>query len=424
MTGVQTCALPISSAADREEKRQTAATLTASADQAINVSKAESEQVSEMAVLDKQQAVAEKNRDVQLKQAGFDRETAAAQGEVTVVRAQQEKAAATAQQEVAVTKAETDRKTVEIQAQSSARKNEIDAEAAGTVAKTQASAAAEAVKIEAQGKANAIQITTTAEADQVRAQGQAEADATEAKGKAEAAAILALGQSEAERERLMADALAANNGANLQVRIAEIESTMRITIATETAKVVGNIGEKVTIVDMGAGSREGGGNVLSEFLGDLPKLMQQGDLQSQLLGGAPLGAMLGSLVAGLRGEQAGGGVPLGLRNQPASKPAADKHEPATQSQVPALGDVASAPASASKVGATTLAAAATTTALAKPADSEVPADDLVVEPGSKGSFVDDAVEGLQAAAEAAPEILDHARDIGDALRPGKRPGKK
>jgi len=385
-----------SAAEDREEKRRSAEILTATAQKAINVSRAESEQVSETAMLDKQLVVAEKGRDVALRQAEFDQETAAAQGQVTVVRAQQEQAAAIAQQEVSVTQADTARKTLEIEAQSSARKSEIDAQAAGTVAKTQASAAAEAVKIEAQGKADAIQITTTAEADQVRARGQAEADAAKAKGEAEAAAILALGQAEAERERLMAEALAANDGANLQVRFAEIESSMRITIATETAKVVGNIGEKVTIVDMGAGSREGGGSVLTNLLGDLPRLMQQGDLQSQLLGGVPLGALLGSLVAGVRGEQQGTGMPLGLRNVPADKPTVDESKSATRSQVGSP---------------------------AEPVDLEAPAADFVAEPGSEGSFADDAVENLQAAADAAPEILEHVRGIRDAAKPDRQSKK-
>jgi len=347
-------------AADRESKRREAETLTANANQEIAVAQARADQISESAQLDKQLTVAEKARDVALRQAGFDQETAAAQGQVTVVRAQQEQAAANAQQQVAVTEAETARKKIEIEAQSQARKVEIDAQAAATVQKTNATAKAEAAAIEAKGESDAIALKTQAQAEQIRQQGQAEADAAKARGEAEGAAILAVGQAEAERERLMADALAANEGANMQLRLAEIESTMRVTIATKSAEAVGSIGEKVTIVDMGAGSREGGGGVLTNLLKDLPGLMQQGDLQSQLLGGAPLGAMIGSLVAGLRGDQQGAGMPLGLRPQP--------HQSAGSEA-----DAAKAPAE-----------------VAKP---EVPVGDVVAEPGSSALSTDDAKPG-------------------------------
>jgi len=384
------------SAEDRESKRRNAETLTAQANKEIAVAQAEADQVAETATLQKQMVVAEKGREVALRQAEIDQETANATGKVTVVRAQQEKEAALAQREVAITQADTERQTIEIQAQSAARQSEIEAEAAATVAKAEAAAAAETATIKAKGESDAITLRTNADAEQVRQRGQAEADAARAKGEADAAAILAIGTAEAERERLMAEALAANEGANLTIRLAEIESEMRIKISTETATAMGSIGEKVTIIDMG-GNSSGEGGVLTDFLGQLPAALQKADLTSTLINGVPLGAALSSLIGGFRGGPQATKLPVGLHS--------DSEKPADKPEAPAP-----------------VVAATSVEVPAQETKAPVKVTQVTVDPdAASGRFgADDAVEALQAAAEAAPDILAGAQQIGDAVRPGKR----
>lgn len=323
-------------AKDREVKRQDAETLTANANKEVAVAQAAANLISESATLDKDLAIAEKNRDVSLQKAGFKAETdiaekdaeyagqlrtearrkelAASQGEVKVIEEQQAQAASIAHREVELSDAETaarkleidssaTAKKVEIDAAASAKKLEIDTSATAKAAKLEAEGKAEAVTAQAKGTADALNLTTDAEARKEREVGLAQAEVIRARGTAEAEAALAKGKSDAEAQRLMAEALAANDGANLKVTLAEIESKTKITIYTEAGKAMATVGEKATFIDMSGSASRGEGSLFENVLGGMPSLLKRLDVENTALNGEPLGGSLGALIAGILGRK-------------------------------------------------------------------------------------------------------------------------
>jgi flotillin len=310
------------SAPDREDRRKTAETLKATANQEVAVAQADSDRISQSAVLDRDLAIAEKNREVSLRQAGIKAETdiaqtdaeyagqvqaqdreaelAARRGHVNVVQQEQARAEAIARREVTVTEAETAKQENAIQAESEARRQEIEAEAAANVAKSQAAGEANANIERARGEAEATTARASANAEQTRLTGLANAEIARAAGEAEAAAILAKGSAEAEVQKLQAEALAANEGANLQVRIAEIQSETQIKISTSVGEVMARIGEKAQFIDMGGSGAKDGGDLLTSVLGNVPRLFKSLNIENQALNGTPIGAMLGSFLTDLR----------------------------------------------------------------------------------------------------------------------------
>lgn len=316
-------------AEDREGKRRAARTLTAVANKEISVAEATNKQISESAQLDSDLLVAEKQREVTIRTASIKAETDQAQtdaeyagqlraqereqelavqrGKVRVVEVQQEQASAEARRQVELTDAETEKQRQaveaearkqqsEIAAAAEARRDEIAADAAANVAKRQATGEAEAAVTKAQGEADAINRTTEARARQVRETGLAEAEVAKAKGEAEAAAILARGKAEAEAQREMAEALAANNGANLQVTLAEIQRDTTVKIYTTVGEAMATLGEKATFIDMG-GSGAKDGDLLTGILGRVPELLKQLDVKSEVLNGTTFGGSVGSLIS-------------------------------------------------------------------------------------------------------------------------------
>ncbi len=333
-------------AEEREAKRQTAATLSAEAQKAIDVKEAETNQASTEAGLARDLAIKEKNREVTLRQAAIkaqtdvaeadaeiagelqreirNQELAARRGEVAVVQAQQDEQAAAAQRAAALTREETDRQREviraqaekdrsEIAAQAKARQDEIDAEARANVAKRNAEGAAEAEEARAKGEAearrvkalaeaDAIKATTQAEADKIRETGLAAAEAERAKGEAEAAAILAKGKAEAEAERELAEARAAHGGVNKEIEIAKINATARVEIATAYGTAMHEVGKNVTILQTGGGSNDGGGNLLTNLLGGLPGLAKELDVQSEVLNGTTFNDTVAGLINAIKGN--------------------------------------------------------------------------------------------------------------------------
>lgn len=345
------------SAGAREGKRMEAAKLKAQADQKIAVDQAMAEQVAQSARLDRDLAIKEKDREVTLRQAAIQIETdtaqadaevagklqrelreqelATRQGEVAVVRAKQAQNAATAEREEALTRAETRRQEqkinaeaqkdrTEIAAEAEARQSEIDAvanakvaeidaEAKANVAKRNAEGVAQAEEARAKGVANAkrataeadadaINLTAGAEADKIREIGLAEAEVERAKGEAEAAAALARGKAKAEAQRLMADALAANDGANLQVTLAEIQRDTTVKIFTTVGEAMARVGEHATFIDMGGSSGGNDRDLLSSVLGNIPAMLKKLDVQSEALQGSSFKDNLAGLADSLRGK--------------------------------------------------------------------------------------------------------------------------
>ena len=310
-------------AKDREAQRQEAETLTAQANKQVAIEQAVADRASREAGLDRDLAIEEKNRGVALRKAEIKIETDTAEanaaiagdlqteirnqelatrkGEVRVVEAQQDQAAATAQRQAELTRAETSKQRREIEAAADKRNAEINAEADAAVAKAQAIGEADAAKAKAQGAADALDLTTTAKANELRLTGEAEAAATRARGEAEAASIEAKGKAEAKVQREMAEALAANNGANLRVTLAEIQRDTTVKVYTTVGEAMAHIGENATFIDMG-GSSNGGGDLFSKVLGNVPELLKQLDVKSTALNGVPFGESLGDLVASVSGK--------------------------------------------------------------------------------------------------------------------------
>lgn len=330
------------SARERESKREIAANTKAESKKNIAVVQAEATRASEDARITSELAVDERKRDAAIKRSGYQaeqdvaradaevagelrrsersKEVATREGEVAVVREQQRQKAAEARRAVEMTDAETQKQTEAIQAEAAkqqaeiaaaakAKQDEIAAAAAANVSERRAAGEAKAAEARAKGvanaereqakaKADAINLTADAEADKVRKTGLAAAEVKRAEGEAEAAAILAKGTADAEAQRLMAEALAANDGANLRVTLAEVESRTRISVATALGTAMHEVGTNATIVDMGgSGSSQGG--ILGDLLGSVPKLLMQLDVQSEALKGKPFGEAIGDTLAGV-----------------------------------------------------------------------------------------------------------------------------
>lgn len=341
-------------AADREEKRRSAEKLTAEANKDVSVAQAAADQASKAAEQQRDLAVSEQRRELALRQAAIKAETdqaqadaaiagelqtelrnqelAARKGEVGVIEEQQRQSTAAARRNVEVTEAETAKQTREINAAADGRTSEIEAEAAAAVAraratgeaeaaKARASGEAEAVKAKAAGEADAVELTATAEANRIRQTGLAQAEIAKAQGEAEATAILAKGQAEAEVQRLMADALAANNGANLQVTLAEIQRDTTVTVYTAVGEAMARIGEHATFIDMG-GSSNGGGDLLSSVLGNVPELLKRLDVKSTALSGVPFGQLVNDTASAITGQSRASEVVAAV--SPSEAPAAEE----------------------------------------------------------------------------------------------------
>lgn len=343
-------------ATEREAKRQEAETTKANTDKNVAVAQAKADEEAATAELSKQLAIAERQREVDLRRAGIQSETSQAQvdakyaeeqrrlerekqlansqGQIAVEQQTQAEAAALARRKVDVANAETtkaqqviaaeaDKEMERIAAEASAQQAEINATAAATVAQKRAegeagaakaralgeadaaeataTGAAKAAKAKAQGEAEAMNLHTEAEARRLRETGEAEAQAIRARGLAEAAAQLEQGKATAEAERLLAEARAANEGVNLKIALAEIESKTRVSIATALGTAMHEVGTNATIIDMGGGSSAQGG-LLGSFLGGIPELVKLLDVKSQALNGGSFGETVGNLFTQVAGN--------------------------------------------------------------------------------------------------------------------------
>ena len=333
-------------AKDRETVRREAANITAENEQSIREKKAKTGLAAQQAELDAQVAIAERQRDTDVKKAQFKAETAREQaksamageleqqqinqeleqkkGAVAVMQAEQANLAAIKQQEVAVTQAETAKKTTIINAQAEAARQKEqatgeaealkvssagqaeakkltangEAEAAAIRKTREAAASAEARKTEADAEAAAVKLKAEADATAIRATSEAEAAAISAKGKAEAEAIEAKGKAEAEAARALSDAQAANDKVNFELRKIEIEQNTRVQVATNVATVMAEIGKNAKFYDFGGADKsEGGSDLLTSVLSRIPQIFAQADAKNQALNDENLTDTVRKLVA-------------------------------------------------------------------------------------------------------------------------------
>jgi len=287
--------------------------------------------------------IAEKQRDNDLKKAGFKAETdkanadaevagrlqqtirqqeiATQEGRVAVVQQEQANLAAQKRQEVVRTESETNKIQAEIKASEEAKVAEINAAANAKVAETKAAGEAKALEAEATGKAKAaetealgraraveaeatgeakaVEAKATAEANAIKAKGDAEADIIAKKGTAEAEAIRARLLAEAEGEKELAAARASNEKVNFEIEKLKIEANMRVEIATNTAKIMADIGKNAEFVNIGGGMMPNGGtgNVLIDTMSGIPGMMKVLDAQNQALNGKDFREEVSGLVA-------------------------------------------------------------------------------------------------------------------------------
>ena len=304
-------------ALDMEDKRREAENKRAVVDQAVRTQKAESEKIASQNELDSRLAVAEKQRDNNLRIAGFKAETdkanadaavagelqrtirqqevAAQQGRVKVVEQEQANLAALKEKEVIATRAEADK-----------QKKRIDAEAQANIRKISADASVEV----AEKEASATKITADAVAEKTRREGAAVADVTRQKGIAEAEVIRQRGLAEAEvekeklmaqaeGERALAEARASNEKVNFEIEKIKIENEAKITIATKTAEIMANIGQNAEFVNIGGSGAGGTGNVLLDTLAGIPGLMKTLNAENSALNGRSFNDELKNIVASI-----------------------------------------------------------------------------------------------------------------------------
>ncbi len=306
-------------ALDMEDKRREAENKRSIVDEAVRTQKAESERIASQNELTSQLAVAEKQRDNNLKIAGFKAETdkadadAAIAGELQHTIRQQEVAEQqgrikVVQQEQANLAAIKEKEVIKTRAEAEKQKNQIEAEAQANVRMISADAS---VRV-AEKEANAIKITAEATADKTRKEGTAVADVTKQKGIADAEVIRQRGLAEAEvekqklmakaeGERALAEARASNEKVNFEIEKIRIETEAKITIATKTAEIMANIGKNAEFVNIGGSGPNSGstGNVLIDTLSSVPELMKKLDVENQALNGRSYNDELRNLVASI-----------------------------------------------------------------------------------------------------------------------------
>lgn len=329
---------------DRETREK-----KAEARKAAEVAEANAEKETELARMDAELTQKQKRKETDLQLAQFKIETDTAnanaevaselqrtsrlreveqkKGDVEVMKAEQANLAALKQREVMITRAESEKQKLQVEAEAAAQVQAIEAEAKVKVAEREANAArtaaqgtadvdktkatarvnvaeqdakavrmnaeanAQKIKAEGQAAADVAKAQAVAEAEGYKAQQLAEAEGTKAKLLAEADGIRAKKLAEAEGEKELAAARAANEQVNFQIERLKIEKDAQIQIATATAQIMANIGEKAEFVNIGGGAvpgiagGQGTGNVLVDTLSQIPMLMKTLNTENQALNG-------------------------------------------------------------------------------------------------------------------------------------------
>ena len=313
-------------ALDMEDKRREAENKRAMVEQEVRKQKATSEQIASQSELDSELAIAEKQRDNNLKKAGYKAETdkaladaqiagklqttirmrdiAEEEGHVEVVRQEQANLAALKRKEVLLTEANASKEKAKIDAEAQANVNNINAANLVDVAEREASA----IKIKAEAEADKAKQEGEAVAEVKKMNGLAEADVVKQKGIAEAEIIKQKGLAEAEAERVkllamaegekaLADARASNEKVNFEIERLKIEMNAKVEIATKTAQIMADIGKNAEFVNINGGGQNGGtGNVLLDTLANVPELMKKLDVENQALNGRSFNEELSGLV--------------------------------------------------------------------------------------------------------------------------------
>ena len=332
-----------------QEKRREAAAAEADADRDIREKTAAANQQAKEKELAADLAIAENQRNNDVKKAQFkvETETADANAEIAkelqtqirqaelnektgaanIIAKEQENLVALKQNTVAQTEADrlvietkgqadADAKKLEIDTGAAAKAVEIEADGKAKAAQRTAEGQAEAVKRKAAGDAEAVKLeavaeqdritrTGTAEADVVKAKGLADAEAIKAQGLAQAETTKAQGLAEAEAQHKMAEALAANEGVNFRIEELQIQANAQVQIATNYATVMSHLGTNAKFVHIGGGDASGNaagktGNILLDTIGGIPSTLFKADVTSDALNDSTAPGDLSSIINAFR----------------------------------------------------------------------------------------------------------------------------
>ena len=251
---------------------------TAEAEKETRIKRAEASKDAKRAELQRATEIAESEKENQMKMADYRREQ-----DIAKARADQAYDLETARAKQEVTEQEMQVKIIERQKQIELEEKEIlrrelqyDSEVkkkadADRYAVEQA-AEAEKRKQIAQADANQYRIESLAKADaeRVRVEGIAKADAGRAQGESEAEIIRLKGLAEAEAKRKIAEAFAQFG----QAAVLDMVLNMLPEYAKQVASPLANI-DKITVVDTGSDSQNGGANKVTGYATNLMATMQE-----------------------------------------------------------------------------------------------------------------------------------------------------
>ncbi|MCM2979576.1 flotillin [Niallia circulans] len=251
---------------------------TAEADKETRIKKAEADKDAKKAELERATEIAEAEKENQMKIADYRREQ-----DVAKARADQAYDLESARSKQEVTEQEMQIKIIERQKQIELEEKEIlrrekqyDSEVkkkadADRYAMEQAAEANKRREIaEADANQYRIESQAKAEAEKVRVDGLAKAEAEKAKGETEAEIIRLKGLAEAEAKRKIAEAYAQYG----QAAILDMVLGMLPEYAKQVASPLANI-DKITVVDTGSDSSNGGANKVTGYATNLMSTMQE-----------------------------------------------------------------------------------------------------------------------------------------------------
>lgn len=251
---------------------------TSEADKETRIKRAEADKDAKRSELERATEIAESDKDNQLKTANYRREQ-----DVARARADQSYDLETARSRQEVTKQEMQIQIIEREKQIELEEKEIlrrerqyDSEVkkkadADRYSVEQAAAASKSREMaEADANKYRIEAMAKAEAEKIRLDGQAQADSERAQGETEAEIIRIKGLAEAEAKRKIAEAFEEYG------RAATLDMVLKMLpqYAKEVAAPLGNI-DKITVVDTGSDSENGGANKVSGYATNLMTTMQE-----------------------------------------------------------------------------------------------------------------------------------------------------
>ncbi|NRG33554.1 flotillin family protein [Niallia circulans] len=238
---------------------------TAEADKETRIKKAEADKDAKKAELERATEIAEAEKENQMKIADYRREQ-----DVAKARADQAYDLESARSKQEVTEQEMQIKIIERQKQIELEEKEILRREKQYDSEVKKKADADRYAMEQAAEANKRREIAEADANQYRIESQAKAEAEKAKGETEAEIIRLKGLAEAEAKRKIAEAYAQYG----QAAILDMVLGMLPEYAKQVASPLANI-DKITVVDTGSDSSNGGANKVTGYATNLMSTMQE-----------------------------------------------------------------------------------------------------------------------------------------------------